>query len=198
MMSEWLFPLDLDVLGPTEDSMSFKKINLTTDVFTDAEIPIKQHVGAFGVKRKHHIHNGVDLYCCPSDMVYAVEDGTVVDLRQWTGESVGSPWWNDTWALLVEGESGVVAYGEIFKGYQKKGDKVKRGDLLGGVKTVLRRYKGRPMTMLHLQMYKHGKFCAGGWNTNDPKPDALIDPTPFLLNAEQKSEWIKIKLGTFI
>lgn len=198
-MNKWLFPLDMDVLGPTEDSMSFQKINLNTDNYVDVEIPIKQHVGAFGVKRKHHVHNGVDLYCDQGEMVYAVEDGVVADLRQWTGAKARSPWWKDTWALLIEGESGVVAYGEISDTmYFSVGDKVKRGDHIGFVKRVLKKDKGRPTTMLHLQMYKHGKFCAGGWNTNDPKPDTLIDPTPFLLNAEQKSEWIKIRLGTFI
>lgn len=180
-MSKWLFPLRLKSLGQTSDSMSFKNVDIEREI----EIPIEEHVGAFGAQRKNHIHNGVDLYCRPSDAVYAVEDGIVVDVRQWTGENAGSPWWNDTWATLVEGESGTVAYGEIFLSYSKIGGKIKKGDLIGFVKTVLVKDKGRPMTMLHLQMYKHGHLCAGGWNTNNPKPDTLIDPTPFLLEAEQ-------------
>lgn len=195
-MSKWLFPLDLDIIGPTSDSMSFKNINLTTDVFTDVEIPVGQHVGAFGVKRKHNCHNGIDLYCEPGEWVFAVEDGTVVDVRQWTGEAVGSPWWEDTWAILVKGKFGVVAYGEVrFPESVKIGREVERGDHLGYVATVLTRDKGRPVTMLHFQMYTHGNLCAGGWVTNDPKPKTLIDPTPFLLDAEQKSEWIKIRVG---
>lgn len=182
-MTKWLFPLDLKVLGPTEDSMSFQKINVMWEV----EIPVEQHVGAFGVQRKMHVHNGIDLYCEPFEAVYAVEDGTVADYRQWTGEGAGSPWWNPTWAILVEGKTSVIAYGEIVVALNLKvGDKVKRGDYIGNVLTVLKKDKGRPMTMLHLQMYKHGKFCAGGWNTNDPKPDSLIDPTLFLLEAERK------------
>lgn len=194
-MNKWLFPLDLDVIGPTEDSMSFQKINLTTDVFTDVEIPIAQHIGAFGVQRKMHTHNGVDLYCEPFESVYAVEDGIVVDCRQWTGEEAGSPWWNDTYAILVEGESGAIAYGEItIKPFLNIGHKIKKGEELGKVMTVLKKDKGRPMTMLHFQMYKHGHICAGGWDTNDPKPDTLIDPTSFLLEAVQKSEWIKIRM----
>jgi murein DD-endopeptidase MepM/ murein hydrolase activator NlpD len=194
-MSKWLFPLDLDVIGPTEDSMSFQNINLTTDIFSDVEIPIGSHVGAFGVQRKMHVHNGVDLYCEPSTEVLAVEDGIVVDIRQWTGEGAGSSWWNDTWAVLVEGESGAIAYSEIFLGYHSIGDKIKRGQHIGFVKTVLKKYKGRPTTMLHFQMYKHGHICAGGWDTNNPKPETLVDPTPFLLEAEQKNEWIKIRVG---
>ena len=192
MKGKWLFPLDIDVIGPTSDSMSFQKI----DIHTDVEIPTEQHVGAFGVQRKHHVHNGVDLYCEPHELVYAVEDGKVVDIRQWTGKKAGSPWWKNTWAILIEGETGVVAYGEIGKpdGYQI-GDKVCRGDLLGCVKTVLRKDKGRPMTMLHFQMYKHGKTSAGGWGINNPKPEDLVDPTQFLLDAEQKSDWVKIRVG---
>jgi hypothetical protein len=168
--------------------MSFKNIHQLTQV----EIPIKNHVGAFGVQRKKHVHNGVDLYCPPGRQVYAVEDGEVVDMRQWTGEDVGSPWWEDTYATLVEGKSGVVAYGEIGYGeaclwnfYYNIGSKIKRGDLIGWVRTVLNKDKGRPMTMLHLQMYKHGKTSAGGWDTNNPKPEDLIDPTLFLLDAEE-------------
>ncbi len=176
----WLFPLRLKVVGPTENSMSFQSI----DKWNEVEIPIGDHVGAFGVKRKNHIHNGVDLYCYEIEPVFAVEDGTIVDVRQWTGEDAGSPWWEDTWAILVEGESGVVAYGEIFLiDPIITNNKIKRGDLVGTVKTVLKENKGRPITMLHLQMYKHGHLCAGGWDTNDPKPDTLIDPTPFLLKA---------------
>ena len=64
MKGKWLFPLDMDVIGPTSDSMSFQKI----DIHTDVEIPTEQHVGAFGVQRKHHVHNGVDLYCEPHEL----------------------------------------------------------------------------------------------------------------------------------
>jgi len=182
-MDKWLFPLaGMKVLGETSDSMSFENIDISKEV----EIPIGQHVGAFGVKRKMHVHNGVDLYCPPRTLVFAVEGGVVVDIRQWTGKAVGSPWWKDTWAVLVEGESGVAAYGEIEYDWTrfKIGYKIAVGDHIGWVKTVLKKDKGRPMTMLHLQMYKQGHLCSGGWDTNDPKPDNLIDPTPFLLDAD--------------
>jgi len=181
-MNKWLFPLNLEVLGPTSDSMSFQNIDIENQV----EIPIEQHVGAFGVQRKMHVHNGIDLYCPPLDPVFAVEDGIVVDYRDWTGEGAGSPWWEDTEALLIEGESGAIAYGEICNTVGLKiGDKVSRGDHIGNVITVLKKDKGRPMTMLHFQGYKHGYTHAGGWDTNEPQPEALFDPTPFLLEAEQ-------------
>lgn len=182
-MDKWLFPfIGVKVLGATDDSMSFQNI----DVDTEVEIPIGQHVGAFGVKRKMHVHNGVDLYSKPRQTIFAVEGGTVVDIRQWTGGMAGSPWWEDTWAVLVEGESGVVAYGEIDYDTTryKLGYRIAVGDHIGWTRTVLKKDKGRPMTMLHLQMYKHGHLCSGGWDTNAPQPDTLIDPTPFLLEAD--------------
>jgi len=183
-MSNWLFPLRLKVLGSTSDSMSFKDVDMEREV----EIPIDNHVGAFGVQRKMHIHNGVDLYCEFLEAVYAVEKGKIVDVRQWTGKDAGSPWWNDTWAVLVEGESGVIAYGELCEHDRVEdeiGTEIRRGELIGFVKPVLKKDKGRPTSMLHLQMYKHGHLCSGGWDTNNPKPETLIDPTPFLLEAEQ-------------
>ena len=191
-MSKWLFPLDMDVLGATEDSMSFQQL----DMHTDVEVPICSHVGAFGVKRTYNSHKGVDLYCDPHEPVFSVEDGTIVDVRQWTGKDVGSPWWEDTWAVLVKGKFGVVAYGEIsLLESIEIGREVKRGDLIGLVATVLKKDKGRPMTMLHFQMYRLGFTSAGDWVTNDPQPATLINPTPFLLEAEQKSEWVKIRVG---
>ena len=181
-MNKWLFPLKLNVLGATEDSMSFENIDIENEV----EIPVGQHVGAFGVQRKFDVHRGVDLYCPPLDPVFAVEDGIVVDYRDWTGEGAGSPWWEDTEALLIEGESGVIVFGEIVNTVGLKiGDKVSRGDHIGNVVTVLKKDKGRPMTMLHVQMYKNGYTHAGGWKISDPQPGQLVDSTPFLLEAEQ-------------
>ena len=85
---KWYFPLRLNVLGPTLDSMSFENIDEDYQV----EIPVGQHVGAFGVQRKFDVHRGVDLYCPPLDPVFAVEDGIVVDYRDWTGEEgLGTP-----------------------------------------------------------------------------------------------------------
>jgi hypothetical protein len=189
----WLFPLKMERLGPTEDSMSFQKIDIERQV----EIPVNPHVGSFGVERRHDIHKGVDLYCPEGTPVYAVEDGVLCDLRPFTGERIGQPWWEETWAASVVGESGVVVYGEInhpvFESMEDVLDdgkiymaprEVKRGDLIGHVKRVLKKDKGRPRSMLHLAMHKHGVLTNGTWNIGDPQPPGLLDPTELLLGSE--------------
>jgi murein DD-endopeptidase MepM/ murein hydrolase activator NlpD len=179
----WLFPLKLKILGPTDNSDSFKNINITDEV----EIPVGQHVGAFGVERRYDIHRGVDLYCLEGTPVYAVEDGEVVEVSPWTGPKAGYPWWLDTDAVFIKGRYGNVAYGEIKPcGYLKVGKKVFEGQLIGFVKRVLKNDKGRPTSMLHLQMYKHGVTETGGWKLNKPQPDSLLDPTEYLLTAKEQ------------
>lgn len=149
----------------------------------ESGVPIgDQHPGAFGFKRKNHTHEGVDLYCPEGTPVAAVEDGIVVAVINFTGPSATppSPWWNDTWALLVEGDTGVVVYGEITlaHGYWP-GDPIGAGDIIGHVKQVLTVDKGRPMSMLHLELHKPGTTDAYEWL--DERPPSLLDPTGHLL-----------------
>ena len=143
-------------------------------------LPLGDHPGAFGVKRKHHIHEGVDLYCPEGSVVQAVEEGVVVAVIPFTGTiaSPPSPWWHDTWAVLVEGPSGVVVYGEIASRVMV-GDPIVPGWSMGYVKQVLKEDKGRPMSMLHLELHKPGTRDAYEWI--DKRPESLLDPTPFLL-----------------
>lgn len=42
-----------------------------------------------------------------------VTGGPVVAIVDFTGQSAGSPWWNETKAVLVESKSGVICYAEI-------------------------------------------------------------------------------------
>ena len=142
-------------------------------------IPLVPHPGAFGVVRKHHIHEGVDLYCADGDTVYAVEGGTVVAVIPFTGAKAGSDWWHDTDAVLVEGGSGVVVYGEIVTAL-KAGDQVSAGGVIGRVKTVLKKDKGRPMAMLHIELHEAGARDAPEWPVDAAKPETLRDPTPYL------------------
>lgn len=143
-------------------------------------LPVGDHPGAFGVQRKHHIHEGVDLYCHQGQPVQAVEEGVVVAVIPFTGEIANppSPWWRDTWAVLVEGPSGVVVYGEITPDV-KVGDPIVPGWNIGYVKQVLKIDKGRPMAMLHLELHRPGTRDAKDWI--DERPATLLDPTPFLL-----------------
>jgi len=167
--SEWLFPLVASECNG---------------------IPVEDHAGAFGNKRKYgERHCGVDLYCKKYTRVHAVEAGTVVSIELFTGELVGCPWWNNTWAIRIAGESGIVVYGEI-EVYPsiRVGDVVGRGIPIGIVIPVLPDSKKRPdipghsTSMLHFQWYKKGVLHKEHpWNREeDIPPDGVLDPTEML------------------
>lgn len=132
--------------------------------------------GRFGAVRKHDVHTGVDLYTDVGDRVYAIESGMVVAVVPFTGIPAGSPWWLDTDALMIEGVSGVILYGEIVTEF-KVGDFVFAGDRLGEVKRVLKKDKGKPVSMLHLECYTPGTKEPVWWNLGEPQPECLLDPT---------------------
>ena len=132
--------------------------------------------GEFGAVRKFDIHTGIDLYTQEHAEVFAIEEGTVVKVSKFTGPDAGSPWWNPTFAILVEGPSGVILYGEVLP-LVKEGERVEAGDLLGRVSRVLRVDKGRPRDMLHLELYDREYSGEGEiWNHGDSMPELLRDP----------------------
>ncbi len=135
--------------------------------------------GQFGAVRKYDIHTGVDLYCDPGTEVLALEDGVVVAIEDFTGPSAGSPWWNDTKAVLVEGTTGVICYGEIEPSVDIN-TLIIAGSVVGKVLTVLKTDKGLPMTMLHLELHKARTTRTSIWPLNEEKPESLLDITPFL------------------
>ncbi len=139
----------------------------------------------FGGVRKYDMHTGQDLYCDPSATVIACEDGVVAKVEIFTGPRADSPWWNETHAVLVEGVSGTILYGEIIPApHLTTGTVVKRGDTIGAVATVLKEDKGRPMTMLHLELYTHNHEGGCWWKLGEPQPATLLDPTQHLLDSE--------------
>lgn len=152
-----------------------------------AGIPINHHPGAFGFHRRKNHHTGVDLYCKDRELVSAVEDGTVVKVDYFTGPKVGHDWWEETFAMMVEGPSGVVNYGEIMP-HLEVGSSVSRGSFLGYVKRVLFEDRHRPdipghsTAMLHLELYKHGTREFADWHDESKNPQ-LLDPTPYLMAA---------------
>jgi len=180
-LSSWGFPLDMFAVGTTDDSDSFKNIDLEHEV----EIPVAPHVGAFGVKRSHDRHRGIDLYAPPGTEVYAVEDGKIVDIRPWTGPKANCDWWLDTDAVLVEGKSGLVVYGEIevIIGEVEVGMSIEKGDVVGRVKRVLRNDKGRPTSMLHLELRELGFLRNISKDWDNEVPDGIKDPTDKLRGA---------------
>lgn len=180
-MKKLIFPLINKEVYISTNSDSF----LNRDYSICTEIPTGNHVGAFGVRRKYHSHEGVDLYCMEGDPVVSMEDGVITLIEPFTGEQVGCPWWNNTNAVHIEGKSGVIVYGEIQEiSTIKTGQQIKKGELIGHVKTVLKKNKGRPMTMLHIELYEHGSRGSVEWiPPESPQPTGLMNPTELLIKS---------------
>lgn len=141
--------------------------------------------GSFGAVRTYDVHTGIDLYCELGTEVFAVEDGEVISIENFTGPNADdpSPWWNDTKAILVRGASGVVLYGEV-EPWVKVGDQVKQGQLIASVeKSVIKKFKGRPMVMLHFELMKPEATISQWWKLGEPQPEVLLDPTNQLFRA---------------
>lgn len=175
-----ILPLNKTVVGYTSDSDSFRHI----DINTQLEIPTGNHVGAFGYVRKNHTHEGIDLYGYENDLVFSMFDGTIVKTGWFTGEPSGSPWWMDTQFVMIETEHGIINYGEMaLEGSRTVGDSVSAGDMIGRLKPVLKTDKGRPTTMLHMELYDR-IIEPVEWNVGEPKPDGLLDPTVLFALSE--------------
>lgn len=164
-------------------------------------IPKGKHPGAFGAVRKHDVHTGVDLYARAGEHVRAVEPGVIISIFDFTGANTfdqdGKPmsWWDDTKAVLVKGASGVIVYGEITPDkYLVVGQVISRHALIGCVKAVLPASKIRKdiphhsNIMLHMELYTNEaaekNFRWKSWEIRRPRPDGLLDPTPFLTNMD--------------
>jgi hypothetical protein len=133
----------------------------------------------FGAIRKYDIHTGIDLYCNDNDRVYSDVAGIIHKIHPFTGVIAESPWWNDTYAVQVKYKNIIVLYGEIIPRKNLKiGQKIKAGQWLGNVKTVLKKDKGLPMTMLHIEMY-NDKYDGEGvvWKLGEKQPEYLLDPS---------------------
>jgi murein DD-endopeptidase MepM/ murein hydrolase activator NlpD len=179
----WLSPI-LYELVPTADRESFAAMGTN-----QTGLPLAPHPGAFGVRRKHHTHEGVDLYVPEGTAISAVEDGEVVAVKPFTGPAAGSglAHWLDTQAVFVEGSSGIVVYGELVP-CVAPGARVTAGTVLGHATTVLVKEKGRPRCMLHLELHAPGSRVAPEWLVHDERPEVLRDPTPYLLAARTLSD----------
>lgn len=134
--------------GFTYQDYSFK--NLKENEY---EIPMGSHPGGFGFNRKFESHTGIDLYCKDGDEIQLLKSGVISDIGIFTGEKADSPWWEETYFIEVTTENEKIIYGEIYKPDKNIGEIVHSGDIIGKVKKVLKRDKGRPMSMLHLEYY---------------------------------------------
>lgn len=159
------------------------------------ELPGAGDPGSFGAIRRFDVHTGVDLYCDDGEPVYAMEDGIIVNYGPFTGMGAGSEWWEDTDYICLKGKSGKILYGEItlHKGVLSKTN-IKKGELIGWVKRVLRKDKGLPMTMLHIELYDDMYAGTGEvWELEQPKPKHLMDVTELLAREIQRAKKARIR-----
>ena len=151
-------------------------------------IPVGNHPGAFLTQRKHAPHTGVDLYTQDGEPVYAMNDGEVISIENFTGSFDGSTWWEDTWCILIKHWFGVVCYGEMHEPSLKVGECVLCGQFIGTVKRVLKPGKerldinGHSTSMLHIELYPYSQKKAS--TTFTESKDYLRDPTPYLKMAK--------------
>lgn len=155
--------------------------------------------GDFAAIRKYDVHTGVDLYCNEGAEVRSILDGVVVDVFQFTGKGVGSPWWNETHAVVVESEDFTYVYGEIIPSV-KIGARIISGTLLGNVTPVLKVDKGvTPTSMLHLELWKtEGYIKNYTWKLGENRPEGLLNPIPHFVYKTAHGYTLKNQFGTII
>lgn len=158
-------------------------------------IPQDEHPGSFGAVRRYDIHTGVDLYVPEGTPVYALNDGIVVDISVFTGPNANPPcpWWNETYSITIFNPETKIflLYGEInVADFPTSPFFIKKGTLLGTVARVLKKDKGKPMSMLHMEAYtklkcssldgKNLQVIHPYWNHDELAPSGLIDPVPYI------------------
>lgn len=133
----------------------------------------------FGAVRKYDIHTGIDLHCKEGSSVFAIEDGVVYKVDLFTGPEAGSPWWNKTSYIGINGKTGYIVYGEVIS-LVSEGQEIKAGDCIGLVQQVLKKDKNKPQSMLHLELYSQPVESPVTWNLNEQMPGHLLDPTSII------------------
>ncbi len=180
-MQKHYFPLPGKTVKVSHDLESWRNLEHPFET----EIPLAPLPGSFGVNRKHHIHEGVDIYALHGDPVCFIRDGVIRAIDWFTGEKAGLhlAHWNNTMAVMVEDEDGVWNYGEInIQMDLRVGQNVRGGDTFARVQRVLRNDKGRPMDMLHIERYTLGTDrWIDKWSLGEEQPKNLVDPTQELL-----------------
>lgn len=158
--------------------------------------------GFFWEDRGDRYHCGLDFYAPFKSHVFAIESGQIVSIHPFTSPRM-IPYWNDTIALVLEGESGYLyKYAELDSVDVNISDHVKAGDILGRVGRVLKKEnidKTSPVyiqqlihsnhaSMLHFEVYRHRPFVldsyCGGNLFSESKPENLCDPAAVCLDGK--------------
>ena len=142
----------------------------------------KYHPSGFGAKRPGSFHAGVDLFCAHNQTLASVEEGIVIAIQDFSKQQKNRPWFNRTRVVLIEGESGVVAYCNVQerKGLQV-GDLVDAGEVIGKVVRLNKKRRRKNKCMLHIELYTQETSRRVVWSYNFPKPPQLLDPTNHLV-----------------
>ncbi len=151
--------------------------------------------GRYGAIRKFDIHTGVDLYCKAEQEIVAIESGIVISIEQFTGEHADppTPWWNNTFAVLIKGRSGVMVYGEVIP-VVKVGDQINAGNIIGIISVpVLKKIKTRPTFMLHFELHDHDITKTSSWDLNRKAPLGLLNPEPLLISIVDTVKYFDLK-----
>jgi hypothetical protein len=146
-------------------------------------LPFIGAVGDFAFRRSFYYHPGTDIYCKDLQPVQTMEDGIVVHMENFTGPEANppSPWWLETWSVMVEGQSGVIGYCELKPfNHVCVGLHLYEGETFATITPVLKKDKGNGTTMLHLEHYVHGTQHHVTWILDTPKPPELLN-SRFLL-----------------
>lgn len=146
-------------------------------------IPNEGSVGDFAFRRSFYHHPGIDLYCDYDQEVVAIEDGIITNIEIFTGPNANpkSPWWNETFSIMIEGASGAIGYCELLPlPHLKIGYKVKEGEIIATIIPVLKKDKGNGTTMLHLEHYVPGTKDHVTWVLDTEKPKELLNPRGLL------------------
>lgn len=154
-------------------------------------IPNEGSVGDFAYRRSFYYHPGIDIYCDFGQEVQAMEAGTIVNIENFTGPDANppSPWWNETYSIMIEGASGVLGYCELKPlSHIKLGLEVKEGDVIATIVPVLKKDKGNGTTMLHFEKYEAGTREHVTWVLDTPKPKELLNPRDFLEKLKLTSQ----------
>ncbi len=119
-------------------------------------------------------HAGSDIDADALDPVVMPEDGIVVRNAGWSGPNA-----KKTTVQLLSGP--VIIFGAVHPDHRPQvGKLLRRGELVGRIGT----YPGGS-TMLHIEQWKVGTWKdkerpRGPWKWDQPRPDALVDPTSYL------------------
>ena len=136
------------------------------------KIPLKDSSGSFWEHRGDRFHTGIDIYAPKDSDVLCIEDGRVIETGIFTSPDK-IPYWNTTYYVLVENNSGLICrYAELGDITVKNNESIKAGQLIGHIGTVLnfdKISKDSPIYIRNLKKKSHKSMLHFELYTSYPK-----------------------------